>query len=75
MPQPSSAPPPIVAESVSKTFRVPQERAHTLKERALHPRRRTRQETFPALKDISFDVRQGEFFGIAGATAAARARC
>jgi ABC-type polysaccharide/polyol phosphate transport system ATPase subunit len=62
----SSAPPLIVAESVSKTFRVPEERTHTLKERALHPLRRTRHDSFPALKDISFEVRQGEFFGIAG---------
>jgi ABC-type polysaccharide/polyol phosphate transport system ATPase subunit len=28
--------------------------------------RRTRHETFKALNDISFDVRRGEFFGIAG---------
>jgi ABC-type polysaccharide/polyol phosphate transport system ATPase subunit len=67
MPQPaSSAPPPIVVQSVSKTFRVPEERSHTLKERALHPLRRTGHQTFPALKEISFDVRPGEFFGIAG---------
>jgi ABC-type polysaccharide/polyol phosphate transport system ATPase subunit len=67
MPQPtSSGPPPIVVGAVSKTFRVPEERTHTLKERALHPLRRTRHETFKALRDISFDVRKGEFFGIAG---------
>jgi ABC-type polysaccharide/polyol phosphate transport system ATPase subunit len=68
---PSSGPgggqlPAVVARSVSKTFRVPEERTHTLKERALHPRRRTRHQTFHALKNISFDVRDGEFFGIAG---------
>ncbi len=67
MPRPSSSgPPPIVVESISKTFRVPEERTHTLKERALHPLRRTRHETFKALQEISFDVRKGEFFGIAG---------
>jgi len=67
MPQPpSSAAPPIVAQAISKTFSVPEERTHTLKERALHPLRRTRHETFRALHEISFDVRQGEFFGIAG---------
>src|SRR5271168_495000 len=58
--------PHVVAAGVSKTFRVPEERTHTLKERALHPMRRTGHETFRALRDISFDVRQGEFFGIAG---------
>jgi ABC-2 type transport system ATP-binding protein len=62
----SSGVPPIVADSVSKTFTVPEERTHTLKERALHPMRRTRHETFKALENISFDVRRGEFFGIAG---------
>ena len=58
--------PPIVVQAVSKTFRVPEERAHTLKERALHPLRKTRDQTFQALDDLSFDVRRGEFFGIAG---------
>jgi ABC-type polysaccharide/polyol phosphate transport system ATPase subunit len=58
--------PAVVARSVSKTFRVPEERTHTLKERALHPRRRTRHQTFRALNDISFAVQEGEFFGIAG---------
>jgi len=66
MAQPSTAAQLIVVDAVNKTFRVPEERTHTLKERALHPLRRTRNQSFPALKDISFDVRRGEFFGIAG---------
>jgi ABC-type polysaccharide/polyol phosphate transport system ATPase subunit len=57
---------PIVVEAVGKTFRVPEERMHTLKERALHPMRRSRYNTFPSLRGVSFDVRKGEFFGIAG---------
>src|ERR671939_232542 len=65
MAQPASGPP-IVAQSVTKTFRVPEEQTHTLKERALHPLRRARHQTFPALNDVSFEVRRGEFFGIAG---------
>jgi ABC-type polysaccharide/polyol phosphate transport system ATPase subunit len=60
------ADPVIVARDVSKTFRVPEERRHTLKERALHPRQRTRYQTFRALNDVSFAVQSGEFFGIAG---------
>jgi ABC-type polysaccharide/polyol phosphate transport system ATPase subunit len=67
MPSPSSsAVPPIVVQSVSKSFRVPEERVNTLKERVLHPTRRTRHNTFKALSDISFEVQRGEFFGIAG---------
>jgi ABC-type polysaccharide/polyol phosphate transport system ATPase subunit len=66
MPIPTSGPPPIVVDSVSKTFRVPEERVHTLKERALHPLRPSRYQTFDVLKDISFHVDSGEFFGIAG---------
>ena len=58
--------PVVVARSVSKSFTVPEEQIHTLKERALHPRRRVRRNTFKALNEISFAVESGEFFGIAG---------
>jgi len=56
----------VVARNVDKTFRVPEERTHTLKERVLHPRRRTGHEAFRAVRDISFAVEHGEFFGIVG---------
>ena len=58
--------PAVVARSVSKSFTVPEEKVHTLKERVLHPRRKIRSTTFSALNDISFAVARGEFFGIAG---------
>src|ERR1700759_175054 len=58
--------PHVAVRSVSKSFTVPEERTHTLKERALHPSRRVRHQTFRALNDITFDVQRGEFFGIAG---------
>jgi ABC-type polysaccharide/polyol phosphate transport system ATPase subunit len=45
---------------------VPEERSHTLKERALHPFRKSRFESFKALDDVSLEVQRGEFFGIAG---------
>jgi ABC-type polysaccharide/polyol phosphate transport system ATPase subunit len=63
---PSPAPPPVVAEHVAKAFKVPHERVHTLKERALHPFRRTGHDAFQALRDVSFTVEPGEFFGIVG---------
>jgi ABC-type polysaccharide/polyol phosphate transport system ATPase subunit len=66
MPLAKSSRPPIVVDSVTKSFRVPEERLHTLKERALHPFRHRRHQTFKALDGVSFDVRPGEFFGIAG---------
>ncbi|HEX3909333.1 MAG TPA: ABC transporter ATP-binding protein [Solirubrobacteraceae bacterium] len=58
--------PAIVVDGVSKTFRVPEERTHTFKERALHPLRRLRNESFAALSDVSFAIERGEFFGIVG---------
>ena len=62
----SSEAPRLVAQRVSKTFRVPEERRHTLKERVLHPRKRVKYQSFRALEDVSFQVASGEFFGIAG---------
>ncbi|MDO8209996.1 ABC transporter ATP-binding protein [Conexibacter sp. CPCC 206217] len=56
----------VAVDNVSKSFRVPAERVHTLKETALHPLRRTTYEEFVALKGISFDVAHGEFLGIVG---------
>ena len=58
--------PVVVARSVSKTFTVPEEQVHTLKERALHPRRRIRRNSYKALDNVSVAVQPGEFFGIAG---------
>jgi ABC-type polysaccharide/polyol phosphate transport system ATPase subunit len=56
----------IVVDGVSKRFRIPQEQVHTLKERVLHPLRRPAYERLEALREVSFDVRKGEFFGIVG---------
>jgi ABC-type polysaccharide/polyol phosphate transport system ATPase subunit len=64
--QPADKLPALAAQRVDKTFRIPEERSHTLKERALHPLRRTRHDALHALKDISFSVAPGEFFGIVG---------
>ena len=58
--------PVVAARGVGKTFRIPEQRVQTLKERVLHPRRRISYQTFRALNDVSFAVEPGEFFGIAG---------
>jgi ABC-type polysaccharide/polyol phosphate transport system ATPase subunit len=58
--------PTVVVDGVSKSFRLPREQVHTLKERVLHPLRRPGHDTLNALRDVSFEVGQGEFFGIVG---------
>jgi ABC-type polysaccharide/polyol phosphate transport system ATPase subunit len=65
-PAPESDLPAVVVDGVSKTFRKPHEQVHTLKERVLHPFRRTGYDDFEALNDVSFAVPRGEFFGIVG---------
>ncbi len=56
----------IEVSSVSKSFRIPHEQRHYLKEYVLHPFNRLTYETNDALKDVSFSVDAGEFFGIFG---------
>jgi ABC-2 type transport system ATP-binding protein len=63
---PSPDHPVTVVDGVSKTFRLPRERVHTLKEKALHPFRRSEYDELRALRDVSFAVQPGEFFGIVG---------
>ncbi len=58
--------PAVHVSDVAKTFRLPTEQVHTIKERALHPLRRPGFERFEALKGVSFEVAKGEFFGIVG---------
>ena len=56
----------VVVREVSKSFHHPHEQVHTLKERAVRPFRRRAHERFEALRDVSFSVKRGEFFGIVG---------
>jgi ABC-type polysaccharide/polyol phosphate transport system ATPase subunit len=58
--------PAVVALGVDKTFVLPREKVHTFKERALHPLRRGSSDALRALRDVSFAVEHGEFFGIVG---------
>ncbi|MEA2167035.1 MAG: type transport system ATP-binding protein [Solirubrobacteraceae bacterium] len=59
---------PVVIEvrGVGKTFRIPDERVDSLKERVTHPLKRVEYRELHALHDISFDVCEGEFFGVVG---------
>jgi ABC-type polysaccharide/polyol phosphate transport system ATPase subunit len=58
--------PAVVVQGVSKSFAMPHEQVHTLKERALHPFRRSGSDVLQVLNDVSFEVQPGEFFGIVG---------
>jgi ABC-type polysaccharide/polyol phosphate transport system ATPase subunit len=65
-PETTSAPVVIEARDVEKTFRIPQHKVDTLKERALHPLTRGEYRELRALRGVSFDIHKGEFFGIVG---------
>jgi ABC-2 type transport system ATP-binding protein len=56
----------IEARGIEKTFRIPEHRMDSFKERATHPFTRAEYRELHALRGISFDVRNGEFFGIVG---------
>jgi ABC-type polysaccharide/polyol phosphate transport system ATPase subunit len=59
---------PVVIETrgVHKSFRIPEHRVDSFKERAVHPLTRIEHRELHALRDVSFDIHQGEFFGIVG---------
>ena len=59
--------PAIRCQSLWKTFRIPVDRPSTLKQLVLAPRRSSRVRALDALRDVSFEVGQGEFFGVIGA--------
>jgi ABC-type polysaccharide/polyol phosphate transport system ATPase subunit len=56
----------VAIEGVSKTFRLPHQQYSTLKERALHPFRSTGYDELHAVRDLSLEIAEGEFFGIVG---------
>jgi ABC-type polysaccharide/polyol phosphate transport system ATPase subunit len=62
----AAAPPAVVVDHVSKTFRLPHVQYSTLKERMLHPLRSTTYDELKALTDVDVTIKQGEFFGIVG---------
>jgi ABC-type polysaccharide/polyol phosphate transport system ATPase subunit len=56
----------IEATGLSKSFWIPHEQRARLKEYFAHPLRRVAYERNDALREVSFSVAEGEFFGIVG---------
>ena len=56
----------VEVRDVGKTFRIPEHRVDSIKERMVHPFRSNPYREMQALSEISFDVHEGEFFGIVG---------
>jgi ABC-2 type transport system ATP-binding protein len=60
------APLAIQVEDLHKSFRIPTQRVDSLKERAVHPFASRDHRELHALDGVSFEIHQGEFFGIVG---------
>lgn len=56
----------VSVAQVSKSFKLPHQQYHTLKERALHPFRSRSFDELRAVDSVSVDIPPGEFFGIIG---------
>src|SRR5947209_3189955 len=56
----------IEVGELRKSFKIPKHQIQTVKERVLHPLRRTEYNELNVLKGVSFDILEGEFFGIVG---------
>ena len=56
----------IVVKNLSKRFSIPHEKISTLKGAFVNFYKKKDYEIFEALSDVSFEVKEGEFFGIIG---------
>lgn len=56
----------IKVNNVTKKFILPHQRVSTLKSYITNPLKKTEKETQLALNDVSFEIKEGEFFGIVG---------
>ena len=62
----------IKLEKVGKQYRIGKERYHSLREDLTHIFRKKKKETIWALKNLSFEVKQGEVLGIIGVNGAGK---
>jgi ABC-type polysaccharide/polyol phosphate transport system ATPase subunit len=62
----ADAPLAIEVRNLHKSFRIPTHRIDSLKERAVRPFSPREYRELRALDGVSFEIRQGEFFGIVG---------
>ncbi len=63
----------ISVKNVSKEFKIPVNgHANTLQERFINPFRKVEYREFKALKNLSFDVKKGEFFSVIGPNGAGK---
>lgn len=59
--------PAVIVKDVSKTFRIPLDKASGIKQAIIKiAKRRRGYRNFKVLNDISFEIKKGEFFGIVG---------
>ena len=56
----------VNVDRLGKTFHIPQQRYTTVRQRLVDRFRPEPPETLRALDDVSFEIRRGEFFGVAG---------
>ena len=64
--QMGSRPVAVEVRDLAKTFQIPLQRVDSIKERVLHPFATRATRELIALRGVSFDVHEGEFFGIVG---------
>lgn len=56
----------IQANQIEKNFMVPHEKIDSLKGHMVGLFKQIKKEKYPVLKGVSFDVKEGEFFGVVG---------